>query len=165
VAEEEPAEDDDVFELTDVAEDDTDNDDPLAGIDLNHPDDDLDVNDAQDDEAEDDGLSDILGEHDMNGEPETMSEPVDHFTTIEDEEVSEDALVDKVAETATVSAFARLSENIALARSKDGVTLEDIVAEQLKPLLKDWLDDNLPSLIERLVEKELQRLADKASRK
>jgi cell pole-organizing protein PopZ len=39
-----------------------------------------------------------------------------------------------------------------------GVTLEDIVRESLKPLLREWLDCNLPDLVERLVRKEIERL-------
>ena len=41
-------------------------------------------------------------------------------------------------------------------------TLEDLVKELLRPMLKDWLDDNLPLLVERLVEKEIARLVNRA---
>jgi len=39
-----------------------------------------------------------------------------------------------------------------------GKTLEDIVKEALRPMLKEWLDHNLPPLVERLVEREIARL-------
>lgn len=39
------------------------------------------------------------------------------------------------------------------------VTLEEIVREELRPLLKSWLDANLPPLVERLVKAELARVA------
>jgi cell pole-organizing protein PopZ len=38
-------------------------------------------------------------------------------------------------------------------------TLEDLVREMLKPMLKAWLDDNLPGLVERLVRAEIERLS------
>ena len=38
-------------------------------------------------------------------------------------------------------------------------TLEDMVIELMRPLLKDWLDHNLPSVVERLVQKEIERIA------
>jgi cell pole-organizing protein PopZ len=41
---------------------------------------------------------------------------------------------------------------------RSGNTLEDIVAESLKPLLAQWLDRNLPVIVERIVEKEVRKL-------
>lgn len=38
-------------------------------------------------------------------------------------------------------------------------TLEDIVKELLRPMLKDWLDANLPTLVHRIVEREVAKLA------
>ncbi len=41
-------------------------------------------------------------------------------------------------------------------------TLEDMVRELIRPMLKTWLDDNLPPLIERLVREEITRLVREA---
>ncbi len=41
---------------------------------------------------------------------------------------------------------------------RSGVTVEDLVVEALKPMLKDWLDANLPDLVRQLVEKEIRKL-------
>jgi uncharacterized protein len=41
-------------------------------------------------------------------------------------------------------------------------TLEDMVRELLRPLLKDWLDEHLPGLVERLVKDEIARLVREA---
>lgn len=41
-------------------------------------------------------------------------------------------------------------------------TLEDIVKDLLRPMLKEWLDDNLPPLVEGLVEKEIAKLVTRA---
>lgn len=38
-------------------------------------------------------------------------------------------------------------------------TLDDIVREMLRPMLKAWLDDNLPTMVERLVRAEIERVA------
>jgi cell pole-organizing protein PopZ len=38
-------------------------------------------------------------------------------------------------------------------------TLEDMTIELMRPLLKDWLDKNLPTVVERLVQKEIERIA------
>jgi uncharacterized protein len=37
-------------------------------------------------------------------------------------------------------------------------TLEDLVREMLRPMLRSWLDDNLPTLVERLVLVETERI-------
>lgn len=43
--------------------------------------------------------------------------------------------------------------------SNNARTLEDLVREMLRPMLKDWLDDNLPTVVERLVRAEIERVA------
>jgi cell pole-organizing protein PopZ len=42
-------------------------------------------------------------------------------------------------------------------------TLEDLVREMLRPMLRSWLDDNLPTLVERLVLVEIDRIAGSKS--
>jgi len=46
-----------------------------------------------------------------------------------------------------------------MALGNGAVTLEEMVREELRPLLKAWLDANLPALVERLVKAELERVA------
>ena len=43
-----------------------------------------------------------------------------------------------------------------------GPTLEDLVRVTLRPLLKEWLDTNLPPLVERLVRAEIERVVGRA---
>jgi hypothetical protein len=38
-------------------------------------------------------------------------------------------------------------------------TLEDLVKEMLRPMLKSWLDDNLPSVVDRIVRAEIERVS------
>ena len=165
-------EDDDVLDLSQFAAADEPQSekapaDPFDSIAVAQPEsDDFDIVEMVD---SDDGLADILGNDDEEEEDDMPVEDVFEAPVInaaQDTESDEkDALIDKVAEGATVSAMARLAENISLARSADGVTLEDIVRDLLRPMLKNWLDENLPDIIERLVSQELERLAQKAVRK
>jgi hypothetical protein len=45
--------------------------------------------------------------------------------------------------------------------SRGGVTLEDIVREEIRPVLKAWLDAHLPGLVERIVRAEIERVIDR----
>ncbi len=60
------------------------------------------------------------------------------------------------AETAAAS-FASLSASLMM--PKEGRSLEDIVREMMKPMLKDWLDQNLPAIVEQTVREEVERIA------
>ncbi len=74
---------------------------------------------------------------------------------------------DPIADKAT-NAFGNLSNAVSSARSMPmgnaNRTLEDVVKELLKPMLRDWLDSNLPHIVERLVEREVAKLAARADR-
>ncbi len=54
------------------------------------------------------------------------------------------------------SAFNSLAHTVLVQNAR---TLEDLVKEMLQPLLKSWLDDNLPGLVERLVRAEIERVS------
>lgn len=68
-----------------------------------------------------------------------------------------EGLVGAVAASAAASAFGQLSAAIQM--PADGRTLEDVVRELLRPLLKQWLDDNLPGIVQATVDKEVERIA------
>lgn len=70
----------------------------------------------------------------------------------------EDALLDQTAATAAAGAFGALAANLRVA-STDGQTLEALVRELMKPMLKQWLDANLPRIVEEKVEAEIERVA------
>ena len=42
---------------------------------------------------------------------------------------------------------------------RSGSTVEDLVAEMIRPMIKEWLDKNLPAIVERIVEREVRRLS------
>ncbi len=68
-----------------------------------------------------------------------------------------EGLVGAVAANAAATAFGQLSAAIQM--PADGRTLEDVVRELLRPLLKQWLDDNLPAIVQATVDKEVERIA------
>jgi hypothetical protein len=68
-----------------------------------------------------------------------------------------EALVSERAATAAASAFGQLSAAILMPRSDR--TLEDVVRELLRPMLQDWLDTNLPGIVQQAVEAEVERIA------
>jgi len=58
--------------------------------------------------------------------------------------------------SAVESAFNALAHTVL---SNNARTLEDLVKEMLRPMLKSWLDDNLPPLVERIVRAEIERVS------
>lgn len=54
------------------------------------------------------------------------------------------------------SAFNTLAHTVLVQNAR---TLEDLVKEMLRPMLKTWLDDNLPGLVERIVRGEIERVS------
>jgi cell pole-organizing protein PopZ len=58
--------------------------------------------------------------------------------------------------SAVESAFNSLANTVL---SNNARTLEDLVKEMLRPMLKSWLDDNLPGLVERIVKVEIERVS------
>jgi hypothetical protein len=65
-------------------------------------------------------------------------------------------LLSGAAQATAAQAFQRLSATV---RDQQPRSLEDVVAEMLRPMLKAWLDENLPPLVERLVRAEIERVA------
>ena len=63
-------------------------------------------------------------------------------------------MLSREATAAVGSAFNALTETV----KKHEPTLEDIVREALRPMLKSWLDENLPRVVERMVEAEVERV-------
>lgn len=64
-------------------------------------------------------------------------------------------LVSGVTDNAVTAAFGSLHRSV----TSNSRTVDDLVAEALRPMLKEWLDQNLPSLVERLVRAEIERVA------
>ena len=69
---------------------------------------------------------------------------------------AEHGLISAATSAAVDSAFNTLAQTVLV---QNGRTLEDLVREMLRPLLKTWLDDNLPGMVERLVRAEIERVS------
>ena len=98
-----------------------------------------------------------VGDIDVYSPPAPEPEPYTPPTPIFDRDEVAENLVGTTAASAAATAFGSLSS--ALLMPKDGRTLEDVVRELLKPLLKEWLDQNLPRIVETKVEEEVHRIS------
>jgi len=65
-------------------------------------------------------------------------------------------IISSATAAAVDSAFNALAHTVLVQNAK---TLEDLVKEMLRPMLQHWLDNNLPTLVERLVRQEIERVA------
>ena len=89
------------------------------------------------------------------------AEPPPTMTAPPPDPASPPNLVAPEAAAAAASSVGSLVRHLA-ARSTQvhsgGPTIEDIVREEIRPLLKSWLDANLPPIVERLVRTEIERV-------
>ncbi|WP_323762867.1 DUF2497 domain-containing protein [Maricaulis sp.] len=138
----EPAADDggdDVLELTDLVDASDEGTDPMA------VDDDLMIVDREEQEPE--------------PEPEPVMaepEPEIDFDALADE--TADGIMSEPAAAAAMGSFHTLAENIRISE-EEGRTLEGVVRALLRPMLKEWLDSNLPSIVDEKVQAEIDRVA------
>ncbi len=80
--------------------------------------------------------------------------------------LSADSLLSDAAAAATAEAFSRLKNvdapvNYATSAApsfRSGATIEDMVGDMLRPMLKQWLDANLPAMVQQIVEREVKKL-------
>ena len=68
----------------------------------------------------------------------------------------ESPLLSAATSYAVDAAFNTLAHTVL---SQNARTLEDLVKDMMRPMLKAWLDDNLPSLVERVVRAEIERVS------
>ena len=123
------------------------------------------------DKAEDELVLEDEPEEEPEPEPEPeaeLEEEVEEITAgpamdmgIDDVDPAEDedALVSSEAGDNIMGQFDALSALLTTGYQGSGNTLEDLVRELLRPMLKEWLDANLPEIAERMVAKEIARLA------
>jgi len=131
-----PAEDEDILELTEVVEEDP----PVA-------------NTSEAPAAEKDDPPFLLNAEPAHPEPMAPAE--------------EERLISNESASASVAALAQLvnrprERGDEMLLGQTDRTLEDVVRELLRPLLKTWLDDHLPQMVERLVQEEIARLVREA---
>lgn len=118
--------------------------------------------------------AETLGDLDIST-PEPEPEPVPTFSETPAPAPSYDALVGDSAAASAASAFAGLhaslkKPDVAPAPASagpdltflSGSTVEGMVADMLKPLLTQWLDANLPGIVEKAVKAEVERISRNA---
>lgn len=88
---------------------------------------------------------------------EAAESPVDQA-----EQVQPVSLVSDSAATQSRSALDQLSAMIVKPEVTGADTLEGMVREMLRPMLKEWLDANLPRVVEGLVSQEIARISGKS---
>ena len=73
-----------------------------------------------------------------------------------------DRLLDSQSELAAAASVGELMRSLSSERHssawRGGPTLEDMVLETMRPMLKSWLDQHLPAMVERLVRQEIERV-------
>lgn len=99
-------------------------------------------------------------------EPEPVSiaepEPVDALAAeAADRLVSENPAMNSVASLSALAAAVDTHRR-AVDPSIGPRTIEDLVKDVMRPMIREWLDDNLPSLVERMVGREIERLTREA---
>jgi len=103
---------------------------------------------AEDEPLPEDNAADA-GEVDVLELDEPLAPPVDLGPPLLDEDAighSREALEQLSTIAASVPAAAQVNP------------LEDMVREMLKPILKQWLDDHLPGLVDEHVKREISRI-------
>jgi cell pole-organizing protein PopZ len=98
--------------------------------------------------------------HSGDAAPETRAEPAETPRAVNTppalEEKSEPALLSPASGSRVGASFEALAESLLL---RDPRMVERLAREMLRPMLKEWLDDHLPDVVERLVRAEIERVA------
>ena len=103
-------------------------------------------------------ISDVeISEYELSGDasveaalPQTDADPAD------EEPSGRPAIISEHTGRQVAAAFGELSEAFA---SRSRKSFDEMAEEMLRPMLQDWLDNNLPTLVERLVREEIERVA------
>lgn len=116
--------------------------------------DDIDMQDVGDEEEEDD-----IEQEEEYFEPEPEPAPPPQKRAVPPSDI-----LSSSTQAAALGSLSKLAKKMPVnsTRSYDGITLEDIVREMLHPMLREWMDDHLPPMVERIVQKELEKLARRA---
>ncbi len=69
---------------------------------------------------------------------------------------SQEPLITGATDKRVSNSFGSLAHTVL---SQNARTIDDVVKEMLRPMLKNWMDENLPSIVERLVRSEIERVA------
>lgn len=175
-AEETPAEpqpleeEEDILDLTEIVEDTAAEDEaPIEDTpEPSEPEQDIDM--SEEPEASTESIEDIMNEEAAPEETPAEETPVeeapeedidlDFADTASDDDIL-DAVIAGGTEQVTANAFAELAQKAAIDKTGT-VTIEDIVRAEIRPILRTWVDDNLPKMMERLLQEELEKIAKRS---
>ena len=103
------------------------------------------------------GVSDVVfSEAHDEPPPSRTSTPSGKTSTIGARPLGDTSLLSSSTNSAVDAAFNALARTVLVQNSR---TLEDLVKEMMRPMLKSWLDDNLPGMVERLIKAEIERVS------
>jgi len=137
--------DDDILELTDALDDE--------------------IQEVSEPEPEPEREPEPEPEPEPDPEPEPVAEEEPEIEVIDDD-VDDDKLVSDEVEEVSVATMSGLTAALAATAlvGNGEKTLEELTKELLRPILKEWLDTNLPDMVERIVREEVERIADRAKK-
>ena len=78
-----------------------------------------------------------------------------------EERLIDDNKLDSMRQSLSALVEKEAMERHAPQHQSGGTSLEDLTRDVMRPIIKKWLDENLPDLVEELVAREIQRLSDK----
>ena len=123
-------------------------------------------------DAEEEPLEEAVAEAEPEPEPEPelaplveehpVPEPADVLAAeAADRLVSENPAINSVSSLSALAAAVDTHRR-AVDPSIGPRTIEDLVKDVMRPMIREWLDDNLPSLVERMVGREIERMTREA---
>ena len=118
-----------------------------------------DILDLHDEEEKEDAEGPAMLVKDAAEPAEETVEPVeDAVAPVAEEELVSAASADAARQSLEALTAALAPPPATTAAPTSGRTMEDVVVDTLRPMLKDWLDANLPPLVEAMVAKEIRRI-------
>ena len=90
-----------------------------------------------------------------------IPDPITEETPEMPRAAKKDAIIGEVTESATADVFSSLNKVVEekAVVAERGDRIGDLVTDALRPMLKEWLDENLKSIVERAVTKEVKRIS------
>jgi Uncharacterized protein conserved in bacteria len=94
-------------------------------------------------------------EPEVEPDPEPLHPPFDPAAFAAPPRREFDELISPAVNATVHAAFGSLAHTVLASNPR---TLEDLVSDMLRPMLKQWLDENLPVMVERMVRAEIERI-------
>lgn len=148
--------DDDLPSLENLSEEDTSEPEPTTLPEIS-------LTPLQDDQPDPEPVNTMPAINMMEAATIQEDEPV-----VSTKKAESEALLSTGTASTTTGAFAKLSKAFRPTPVEESVadgagrTVEQFIEDMARPMLKEWLDENMPAIVERLVQKEIQKIARRA---